>query len=62
MLALGARTGQTADQVVARALVEYERTLFWREYAVAAERHDPASARAGRDLWDRTVRDGLAGD
>lgn len=34
---LGARTGQMADQVVSRALVEYERALFWREYAQAAE-------------------------
>lgn len=55
--AVGARTGQTADQVVARALVEYERSLFWREYAEAAERD---SELADRELWESTVRDGLA--
>lgn len=56
---LGASTGQTADQVVSRALVEYERALFWREYAEAAERERSASELAEQELWDRTVRDGL---
>lgn len=57
---LGATTGQTADQVVSRALVEYERALFWREYADAAERDRQAGERGEQELWDRTVRDGLA--
>lgn len=34
---LGSRTSQTADQVVARALQEYERALFWAQYTVAAD-------------------------
>jgi len=65
--AVGARTGQTADQVVGRALEEYERALFWQAYAAAADAvaADPQAAadvRAEQDLWDRTVRDGLERD
>ncbi len=65
--AVGARTGQTADQVVGRALEEYERALFWQAYAAAADAvaADPQAAadvRAEHDLWDRTVRDGLERD
>ncbi|WP_256839447.1 hypothetical protein [Ornithinimicrobium faecis] len=57
---LGARTGQTADQVVSRALVEYERALFWREYAQAAEQDVPEAERQDQELWEGSVRDGLA--
>lgn len=57
---LGASTGQTADQVVSRALVEYERALFWRAYAQAAEQDRPAGEPDEQELWDRTLRDGLA--
>lgn len=65
--AVGARTGQTADQVVGRAIDEYERALFWQAYAAAADAvaADPQAAadvRAEQDLWDRTVRDGLERD
>lgn len=57
---LGASTGQTADQVVSRALVEYERALFWAEYARAAEQDRPRREQDEQELWDRTLRDGLA--
>lgn len=65
--AMGARTGQTADQVVGRALAEYERSLFWQAYAIAADAvpADPeaeADQRAEQELWDRTLRDGLERD
>lgn len=64
--AVGAATDQTADQVVAHALEEYERTLFWRAYGLAAEAASAdisAAAEEGaeRGLWDRTLRDGLSG-
>lgn len=60
---LGARTHQTADKVVERALREYERALFWEEYAAAAQAvsADPEAAAeeaAEHALWDAaTVRD-----
>ncbi len=57
---VSARTGQTADQVVAHALEEYERALFWRDYAAAAERDQPAEERAEQELWERTAADGVA--
>lgn len=65
--AVGIRTGQTADQVVGRAIEEYERSLFWREYAAAADAaaDDPESAAdelAEQVLWDRTSLDGLERD
>ncbi|MGQ0844194.1 MAG: hypothetical protein ACT4QF_08665 [Sporichthyaceae bacterium] len=58
--AIGEATGQTAEQVVAHALDEYERALFFRAYQAAAT----ADLRSGdtaveTDLWDRTIRDGL---
>jgi len=61
--ALGARTRQSADQVVDRALTEYDRALFWEEFAAAAQatEHDPHAAaqeRAENELWDAvTARD-----
>ncbi|MGC0142118.1 hypothetical protein [Pseudactinotalea sp. Z1732] len=61
---VGARTGQTAEQVVRRALEEYERALFWADYgaAAAAERVDPEVAADQAEenaLWDAaTARDG----
>ncbi|MFT3852091.1 MAG: hypothetical protein QM733_05050 [Ilumatobacteraceae bacterium] len=60
---LGARTRQTADQVVSRALEEYERALFWTEFAAAADAvaDDPEVATAEAveaGLWDAvTARD-----
>lgn len=57
---LGASTGLTADQVVSRALMEYERALFWGEYARAAEQDRMQEERDEQELWDRTLRDGLA--
>lgn len=57
---LGASTGQTADEVVSRALVEYERALFWGEYARAAEQDTTRRGQDDHELWDRTLRDGLA--
>lgn len=59
VIVLGARTGQTADQVVSQALVEYERALFWREYAQAAEQDVPEAERRDQELWSGADRDGL---
>lgn len=61
---IGARTGQTADQVVAGALDSYSRALFWREYAeaataVAADSDLAAHEAAELRIWDRTRLDGL---
>ena len=61
--AIGARTKQTAEQVVASALREYERSLFWRDYteaadAVAADPSAAADERTEQELWDRTTPDG----
>ena len=61
--AIGARTKQTAEQVVASALREYERSLFWRDYtkaadAVAADPSAAADERTEHELWDRTTPDG----
>ncbi len=62
--AIGASTRQTADEVVSRALDEYERALFWAEYRAAADAEArggvPAGAAAERAAWDATLRDGLA--
>lgn len=63
--ALGARTGQTAGDVVDKALDEYERAIFWHDYAVAAtavaaDATIAAEEDAERELWEGTVRDGLA--
>lgn len=62
--AVGARTGQTADQVVEHALEEYERALFWQAYTEAVERvaSDERAATdelAEQELWDRVTSDGL---
>jgi len=60
---LGGRTNQTADQVVSSALAEYERALFWEQYAaaataVAADPDATAAESADRALWDAaTSRD-----
>ena len=68
--AVGARTHETADQVVSRALDEYERSTFWAQYAAAAAAAaavaaDPvamAEESTEADRWDRAVRDGVPGD
>lgn len=56
--AIGSSTGESADAVVAAALTEYERALFWRAFAEAAAAAEPDPDAA---LWDRTAPDGLAG-
>lgn len=60
---IGASTRETADEVVARALDEYERVLFWRAFRVAAqaeaENGMPPEAAEEQALWDRALRDGL---
>lgn len=63
--AIGAQTDQTAEQVVATALDEYERTLFFQAYRDAVLARTPeekAEYEAELALWDRTVRDGLDDD
>ena len=64
MNALGARTKQTADEVVETAIREYERALFWQQYAdaadaAAADLDVTADELAERELWERTNRDGV---
>lgn len=63
--AIGASTDQTADEVVAHALREYERALFWQAYRRAAEAEagspEATELDAERALWERTLRDGLTG-
>ncbi len=64
--ALGAQTHQTADQVVDKAIDEYERALFWREFAAASDAvaADPVATedeRREQELWNRTLRDGVIG-
>lgn len=60
---LGVRTHQTADQVVTRALEEYERVIFWDEFtaaadAVARDAEAAAAETAEALLWDSvTARD-----
>lgn len=58
--ALGEATGQTAEQVVATALDEYERALFFQAYqASAAADLQAGDTAVESDLWDRTTGDGL---
>lgn len=59
--AIGASTRETADEVVSRALDEYERVLFWRAFRVAAEAEEGMPPKVAEDqaLWDRALRDGL---
>lgn len=56
---IGADTGQTADEVVARALDEYERALFWQEYRAAAQSQPDEESVADDRAWEATLRDGL---
>jgi predicted transcriptional regulator len=60
--ALGESTQQTADQVVSRALDEYERAQFWAAYRGAAEAEQAAGTTEVDEeqaAWDATLRDGL---
>ncbi|MGQ0464421.1 MAG: hypothetical protein ACT4QG_03770 [Sporichthyaceae bacterium] len=60
--ALGEATGQTAEQVVATALDEYERALFFQEYrdaVLARSAAEKGAYDAEFAEWDQTVRDGL---
>lgn len=52
--AIGAQTNQPADAVVAQALDELERKLFWRRYAVQRTSGHETVAE-----WDRALNDGL---
>jgi hypothetical protein len=52
--AIGAQTNQPADAVVAEALDELERKLFWRRYA-----EQRAAVREPATEWDRASSDGL---
>ena len=57
--AIGERTQQTADQVVSRALDEYERAQFWSAYRAAADADDSSEVEAEQAAWSATLRDGL---
>lgn len=58
------RTGQTAEQVIDRALEALQRKLFFEtlDAGYAELRRDPAAwaeLQAERQLWDSTLIDGL---
>jgi predicted transcriptional regulator len=62
--ALAARTGDTMPQVVAAAVEEFERMLFWERVnqEFASLRDDPRSWKhevEERAAWDDTLSDGL---
>jgi len=55
---------QPMSQVLADAIQQYRRRLFWNEFNAAVERlqADPgawAEEQAERALWDSTLKDGL---
>ena len=61
---LAARTGGSMQQLVADAVEEYERRLFWQQVnsEFAALRNDPKAWKQEleeRAAWDATLSDGL---
>jgi predicted DNA-binding protein len=61
---LAARTGGTMPAIVAAAVEEYERKLFWEQVNVefAALRGDPKAWKheiEERAAWDATLSDGM---
>src|SRR6266849_231030 len=57
---LAVRTGKPKAQIVEEALRHWEDRIFWSavQYAFAAT-PEPDELRAERELWERTVGDGL---
>src|SRR5262249_53820049 len=64
---LAAETGEPMSAVLAAALTNYQRRVFWDRLDAAMQRtmNDPDEARdlaAERLKWERTLRDDLEGD
>ncbi len=61
---IGSRTGETAEQVVAHALDEYERALFFQDYRTAVESEGEPSAdeQAEQRLWNRAALQSMTGE
>jgi predicted transcriptional regulator len=58
--ALAGKTGKSKAQIVEEALRDWEDRMFWTEVQQAfAASAESAGLRAERELWDRTVADGL---
>jgi predicted transcriptional regulator len=57
---LAAKTGKSKAQIVEEALRDWENRMFWAEVQSAFEAAEPEALRKERELWERTVADGLA--
>ena len=58
---LAAQTGKRKAQIVEEALRDWEDRIFWAAVQSAfAGAPESDELRRERDLWERTVRDGLA--
>jgi predicted DNA-binding protein len=59
--ALAGKTGKPKAQIVEEALRDWEDRMFWTEVQQAfAAGPESDELRIERELWDRTVSDGLA--
>lgn len=59
--ALAGKTGKPKAQIVEEALRDWEDRMFWTEVQQAfAAGPESGELRTERELWDRTVSDGLA--
>jgi predicted transcriptional regulator len=56
---LASKTGKSKAQIVEEALRDWEDRMFWTEVQQAFAAPESHEMRAERDLWDRTVTDGL---
>jgi hypothetical protein len=57
---LAGKTGKSKAQIVEEALRDWEDRMFWAEVQSAFEAPEPEELRKERELWERTVADGLA--
>ena len=58
--ALAGKTGKPKAQIVEEALRDWEDRMFWAEVQQAfAAMPESDDLRSERELWDRTVADGL---
>lgn len=62
--ALAQQTGETMQEVISRAIEQYQEQLFWRQVneAYARLRQNPTAWQEEleeRRLWDNTLMDGL---
>ncbi|MFN7925995.1 MAG: hypothetical protein U0Q16_38210 [Bryobacteraceae bacterium] len=58
---LAVKTGRSKAQVIEEALAALEERLFWTSVQEAFAEGESPEMRAERELWDRTVGDGLKG-